>query len=112
MVTVRNYKYTDVGNLMVCSNTFVYNIMQSKGSVLGNPFYNRKDLSRAQKIEHFKVWFSEQLRTNIRVQEVIHMLTMMHTQNISIELICACSPQPCHGDVIKSYIEVSVGGIL
>lgn len=112
MITVHNYKSTDVGNLMARPNTFVLYIMQSRGAVLGNPFYNRNDLTRAQKIDNFRVWFEEQLRINPRVQELIQQLVMMHVQNIDIALICCCKPQPCHGDIIKAYIETAVGGIL
>lgn len=113
MITVYNYKSVDVASLMATSHsTYLMDIMQSKGSTLGNPFYNRSDLSRAQRIEHFRSWLGEQLYTNIKVREVIYHLTTLHAQNINIALMCCCKPKPCHGDVIKSYIEAAIGDIL
>jgi len=112
IITVYNYKHVNVGNLMLRTDTFVLDIMFSHGSIVGNPFYNRNDLTRTQKIDQFRVWFAEQLIINVRVQELMHHMVKLYTQNINIALICACKPEACHGDVLKAWIESAVGGIL
>ena len=111
-VTVCNYKKVNTGNLFSNPKAYVYNIMYTSGSILGNHFYNEKNLTRAQLIENFRIYFEEKMKNDGRVKDLMCAMTDLYKKGIDIKLVCACSPKPCHGDVLKLWIETMAGGIL
>jgi len=111
-VTVYDYKHINLISLTADPSVYVQNIMQSSGSPLGNPFFRERELTRAQKIGKFKVYFEKKMVEDAHVKKLMFALTELYKQGIDIALICACSPKPCHGDVIKLWIETMAGGIL
>jgi len=113
-VTVYDYKHTDEISLLALPNTYVMNIMYSSGSIFGNPFYKEYKLTRAQRIEKFKVYFEDKMINGDaeRTRDWMFTIVDLYKNDIDIALVCACAPKPCHGDIIKLWIETMVGGIL
>lgn len=83
-------------------------------SLLGNPYTyisayhtlaefivkNRQDA-----IEKYKTYFLEKMLHDWRFRTAIQMLQKRHASGRDIHLVCWCHPLPCHGDIIKEYIE-------
>ncbi len=61
----------------------------------GNPF---RSGSREENIERFKEYFDHQVGVDSQFR---FMVSWLRGKN----LVCWCSPQPCHGDVIKRYLD-------
>lgn len=61
---------------------------------LGNPFIIGKDGTRKEVIEKYKNWAKNN-------PEVLKWLPIIKGQN----LICWCSPLPCHGDILILMCE-------
>ena len=62
-----------------------YNLEKSK---YANPFY-LENWSRKKKIEMFEKW----------------LLSELENDNLfGKDLVCFCSPKPCHGDILRKYI--------
>jgi len=111
-VIVCNYKKVNTVNLFSNPKAYVHNIMYTSGSILGNPFYNERNLTRAQRIEKFRIYFEEKMKGDERIKDLISAMVDLYIKGFDIKLVCACSPKPCHGDVIKLWIETMAGGIL
>ena len=76
-------------------------------SPLANP-YKLGQLTRSQAIAKFQIYFDnecENPRSEVH-QEMLRLAEIYH-RNKRIKLVCWCSPQSCHGDVIRdTLIEV------
>lgn len=81
-----------------------------RGSPLGNPFPIdvAKGQTRQLVISNYKEWLERQIAH--RVPRVIDELNRLG--NIALKgdlaLQCFCSPQPCHGDIIKNVLDLSI----
>ncbi|MFA5347055.1 MAG: DUF4326 domain-containing protein [Methanoregula sp.] len=64
-------------------------------SPFGNPFSIGKDGSREEVIEKYRQWLQDQPR----------LVKIMKRELKGKDLVCFCSPKPCHGDVIKEVVE-------
>jgi len=114
-VIVCNYKnvnWWSCFHLFPDPKVYVYNIMYTSGSILGNPFYNERNLTRSQRIEKFRVYFEDRMKNDERIKDLMFAMVDLYKKGFDIMLVCACSPKPCHGDVIKLWIETMAGGIL
>lgn len=58
-------------------------------SIYGNPYVIGKDGSRSQVIEKYRKY----IETHKDKESIIHSLK-------DKDLVCFCSPMPCHGDVL------------
>lgn len=56
----------------------------------GNPFAIGKDGSRAKVIQRYRAWFESQP----------DLIQAVRRELAGIDLVCFCSPAPCHGDVL------------
>jgi len=113
-VTVYDYKRIDEASLRMNPKVYVMNIMQNSGSLFGNPFYKEYGLTRAQRIEKFKIYFEDKMLNGDAegTRDWMIAIVDLYKNGVDIALVCACAPKPCHGDVIKLWIETMAGGIL
>ena len=65
-------------------------------SPLANPFRAR-DYGRGQTIPLYRRWLWERIQNGDLV-----ILEMLRAINEASVLVCWCTPDPCHGDVIKA----------
>lgn len=68
----------------------------------GNPFIIGRDGNRDEVVDKYAEWLSEQ-------PHLLKSLSELHGKN----LVCWCSPERCHGDVLKfacTYINESSYG--
>lgn len=67
-------------------------------SVFGNPFVIGKDGDREQVISKYREWFYQKLKDDVQFLIAVNGLK-------GKRLICWCSPQRCHGDVIAEFLN-------
>lgn len=67
----------------------------------GNPIVLRPGAARGSTLEEYKVYFYNRLKSDPVFKERIHALK-------GKALGCFCKPYPCHGDIIKEYLD-SIG---
>lgn len=78
----------------------------ARPSILGNPFRMRHEEERAEVIEKYKRWLWEKIRTeNADVMRALMEIIALERENGHVELLCWCSPKPCHGDIIVKACE-------
>ena len=73
-------------------------------SVLGNPFAIGRDGTRDEVIAKYKRWLWARVKETADEVVELHRLAELAKQG-DLTLVCWCAPKPCHGDVIKAYIE-------
>lgn len=64
----------------------------------GNPFPLLKGEERGSSLEKYAKYFYERLEKDEEFKNNIHALK-------GKTLGCFCKPQPCHGDIIKKYLD-------
>jgi hypothetical protein len=75
-------------------------------SALANPWHIGVDGNRKEVIVKYRAWLLRQIsegREN--VIDELRRLAGLASMVAEVKLACWCAPQPCHGDVIKEYIE-------
>ncbi len=83
-----------------------------RGSVLGNPFTHldgipltHKCATRDEAVELYEQWIKTRIaEKNAAVIDQLSRIYRLAEQG-PVKLLCYCSPQKCHGDVIKRIIE-------
>lgn len=81
------------------------------GSPLANPFVVGKDGERREVVEKYRRWLWERVKEwrasgkQNPVTAVLNDLVDQVKGGKDITLICWCSPQACHGDVIVSAVN-------
>ena len=71
------------------------------GSPYANPFPMESEADRADVIQRYRRWLAAQVASGVITKED---LAQLHGK----DLVCYCSPKPCHGDVLKSAVEWAV----
>ncbi len=102
---MNNLKVVNRSILSQKPDAIIFDIMQSHGSVLGNPYY-RSNGSRDERIARFRTWLWANIES--KTPSVIRELSKIKQAVLSGEnvyLMCCCKPAACHGDIIKSCIE-------
>lgn len=87
-----------------------------EGSLLGNPYSHQegtpalyKVASREETIEKYRIWLRKQLeKPNLQIVEELDRLTYKALSEGNLKLRCYCASSPCHGDVIKEYLEEAI----
>lgn len=74
-----------------------YDVYIGRGTVWGNPFVIGKDGDRAEVIEKYEQYLSENKQLIARLTELLGK-----------RIACFCAPQACHGDVLKRWAERSL----
>lgn len=83
-----------------------------RGTCLGNPYTHLKGKTKAEfvvntrdeSIEKYRDWLSSKLKS--KDQDVRTFLRSIYgvAKEQPVNLVCYCSPQSCHGDVIKEVL--------
>ena len=80
-----------------------------RGSPLGNPWPIHGFDTREIVIARYKVYLRQQIENgNISVISELERLGNIAITTGSLKLQCFCSPQSCHGDVIKEVLENAI----
>lgn len=86
-----------------------------RGSPLGNPFTHlsskfdniQKVETREEAIYQFKKWLNQKVsERNPEVCDELNKLIIKNLKKEDLSLVCFCKPKPCHGDVIKEFVEL------
>lgn len=104
MIIVRNKKTFKEEDFE--GKTIVY---IGRGSTFGNPYKmrNKSIDERKRVINEFKLIFYSNEGKEMRKKA--KELALNHKD---IVLLCWCYPDPCHGDIIKEYMELTVDGLI
>lgn len=93
-------KYTFKGTV------FVY---IGRPSALGNPFKVATPAERGSAIVLFRDYLPEAYSKGGKVKKAIDDLVVKFKAGEEINLLCFCAPRPCHGDVIREFVERLAG---
>lgn len=75
-----------------------------RGTVFGNPFKISATQSREMVIERYRKLLWNDYRNNGRITRAC--LDLIRKYNFgTVTLACYCHPKPCHGDVLKSFLN-------
>ncbi len=76
-----------------------------RGSPLGNPYRINHRNTREEVIAKYEEYLAEKIRTKDR--PVCNELNKIYraAKAGDVKLVCFCSPERCHGDIIKKVIE-------
>ena len=103
--------------IKICNNHFHQetdkDIYIARPSIFGNPWSHMdsnypdaiKTETRKEAVYNYIQYFLQQYKNNVEFKEVVDSLVELHKQKQDINLVCYCSPNLCHGDVIKQFIE-------
>lgn len=69
-----------------------------KDGYFGNPFRLTPGANRGSTLERYRNYFYTRLHTDAEFRKRIHALK-------GKRLGCFCKPFPCHGDIIKEYLD-------
>jgi len=64
----------------------------------GNPFTLEPGGTRGSTLERYRRYFYDRLKSDPEFRQRIHALK-------GKTLGCFCKPHPCHGDIIKEYLD-------
>lgn len=102
IAVVNKYKHTPTEN----------DVYIGRGSVLGNPFTSIKTgktkaeficNSREESVKNFREYIEEKIaRKDKKICDELNRIYKMPQVN----LVCFCKPKSCHGDIIKTLIEL------
>lgn len=68
----------------------------------GNPFRLKQDMIRGGTLAGFREYFYRRLMNDAEYRRRVHELQ-------GKTLGCFCKPHPCHGDIIKEYLDRMAG---
>lgn len=73
-------------------------------SMFGNPFIEGKDGTREECVAKYKPYFNKRYVEDKAFRAAVHALA---AQALAAELIliCWCDPLPCHGHIIRNFIQ-------
>lgn len=78
-------------------------------SLLGNPYEIEATTGRMEAIRKFEDYFLDMMISSnpaySTVQATVANIAKWVDRGVDFYLTCWCKPAPCHGDVIKKYIE-------
>lgn len=91
-------------------------VFVGRPSPLGNPYSHmentkaeHKVITREEAIAKYREWFEHARLNDVAVHNMLNKMCKAHRAGIDMNLVCYCAPKPCHGDVIKEYIEKTTG---
>lgn len=75
-----------------------------RGSPLGNPYKINNYMTREQCIINYEEYIIRELEKENKeiLNELIRLFNIALKQELN--LVCYCSPKPCHGDIIKKIL--------
>lgn len=85
-------------------DTYIGRAGDGESGYFGNPFKLKAESQRGAVLEQFKVYFFQRLERDKFFKARVLALR-------GHRLGCFCHPQPCHGDVIASYLNAYFGDV-
>jgi hypothetical protein len=83
-----------------------------RGSPFGNPYAFKPGTkaefivaTREEAIEKYREHFHRKRMNDVFMYEMLQIMFAAHVRGEDINLVCYCSPAPCHGQVIKEYLD-------
>lgn len=81
-------------------------------STLGNPFTHLEEKTlacykvktREEAVENYREYFYAMLGTEYKFKLAIDWIEEKSKKG-DVHLVCWCAPLPCHGDIIKEYLD-------
>ena len=79
--------------------------------VFGNPFSSKdsrlaqKVASKAEALTAYAAWLEQAYHEDDDFRDAVDTLVQRHQNGETLWLVCWCHPAPCHGDVLKDFIE-------
>lgn len=73
-------------------------------SPLANP-YKLMDMSRERTLEFYRKWLWGRIAEQGRAYQELVRIAELVKAGDEVTLMCFCSPEPCHGNVIVKAIE-------
>jgi hypothetical protein len=86
----------------------------ARPSPLGNPYSHKKSKfnciivdNRQKAIDNYEEWLKFKIKDNdpIIINELKKLTDFYIKNNFNINLVCWCKPKPCHGDILKKFLE-------
>ena len=77
-----------------------------KGTIFENPYPST--LGRRRQILHYQKDFQELMTWNSGLKRAVDNLVEKVYAGHNVVLGCFCAPRPCHGHIIKEYVEDQV----
>ena len=107
IINVRNESAPENG-------VYIYIGRRKEGNILGNPYTHIKNGTLAQyvvadrdtAISKYESYFEYNYENDSDFRKKIDDIYDMYSQGKEIFLGCWCHPLPCHGDIIKNFIEM------
>ena len=78
-------------------------------SIFRNRFLLSKDLSRSESLEMYEKWFLEEYCKKGDLFDEFERLVFVAKKE-DLFLLCWCDPLPCHGNILKKYLEARISG--
>jgi hypothetical protein len=72
--------------------------------VLGNPYVIGPDGARHDVVDKYRAWLREQYRLNGAVRRALRKLAIRYITDGRLTLVCWCTPQACHAEVIRNAV--------
>jgi len=74
-------------------------------SALGNPIKIDKNTSRSVSIYRYAIWLHDAISCNdpIIIEALDHLFSIL-VDNQKLNLICWCTPEACHAEIIKKCL--------
>jgi len=80
-------------------------IYVGRPSALGNPFIVGRDGPAGSLIEPYRSWLAERIsQKDTKVLAALQEIKSQVEAQGSITLVCWCSPNPCHANVIRETV--------
>lgn len=100
VVNGKKVGFLGINKIYIGRNSYV-----SKGSVLNNNFKIGQDGNRNEVVEKYRKWLWQEYKKKGEVYQELVRIKNKVIKGEEVELVCWCSPQKCHGDVVKNCVE-------
>ena len=98
-----NRKHTRVVNIhKEAYDVYIGRAGKGQDGYFGNPFRLKQDMDRGGTLAGFREYFYRRLANDAEYRRRVHELQ-------GKTLGCFCKPHPCHGDIIKEYLDRMTG---
>ena len=94
----------DICNLKNNFCKFVYDFRVDRFSILGNPFYMKKECERDEVCNKYEEYFYNKLLFRDDVIEILKEMIEVYREYNKLRLFCWCFPRRCHAEIIRDFI--------
>ena len=82
-----------------------WDVRVDRQSVLGNPFVMKNESERDLVCDQYEKYFREKLQSDTAFRNEVDRLICIYKSHYRLNLFCWCSPERCHAETIKNFIE-------